>query len=261
MNNLAAIWGKGQFTLTVDGTEKNGVYCLADGASDFNKTITVMNTDGDELGYLWVGGEAQVIDDVTYQLARDGSILTLTVSGAPDLTGDLTGTFTLTDGMLAKKVNIHPDAILHVSSGAVANKTTIHLVGEMYVYSGGVASNTTIQYAGGMLISSGGLASNTTVYGGFVVDNGGKAIDTTIGQDGFGGVIGVAYNTTILAGGEWSVVAGGVTSDTTVKAGGALYVSDGGKLTGKMTFEDGAVVSAPKGAIIDFDLAQTTAGA
>ena len=238
VNNLAAIKGNGKYTLTVDGTEKNGVYNLADGASDFNKTITVMDTDGETLGYLWVNGEAQTFDDVTYQLARAGSTLTLTVSGAPDLTGNLNTEFTLTDGMRAKKVNVLADGMLIVSSGAVANKTTIKLIGGMCVYSGGVASN-------------------TTAYFYFGVDNGGKAIDTTICEDGFFDVVGTADNTTILAGGSMSVVAGGVASDTTVKAGGALNVEDGGKLTGKMTFETGAAVKVYSGATIDFDLTQT----
>lgn len=80
VNDISAITGYGTFTLTVDGTEKVGdIYGLADGASDFNKTISVVNTSGETLGSLWVGSDALVFGEIAYKLTLDDSILTLTV--------------------------------------------------------------------------------------------------------------------------------------------------------------------------------------
>ena len=71
---------------------------------------------------------------------------------------------------------------------------------------------------------------------------------------------GTATNTTVNNGGQVDVDNGGVMNDTTVGPGGSLHISSGGKLTGKMTFADGAVVSADEGAVIDFDVSELAPG-
>ena len=87
VNDLAAIKGNGTFTLTVSGSETEGVYSLADGASGFNKTISVVNTSGEELGTLTVGGGTQKIDGVNYSLAISESTLTVKVGGIDPING------------------------------------------------------------------------------------------------------------------------------------------------------------------------------
>ena len=90
VNDLSVINGTPKYTLTVSGGEADGTYRLADGASGFNKTITVRNTSGAELGTLTVGGGAQEFGEVQYALALDGSgSLTATIcnvapSNGPD---------------------------------------------------------------------------------------------------------------------------------------------------------------------------------
>ena len=59
-------------TLTVSGTQAEGSYKLIEGGSSFNRTITVKNTSGTELGTLTVGGGATNIDGVNYTLALTG---------------------------------------------------------------------------------------------------------------------------------------------------------------------------------------------
>ena len=79
VNNLSIIKGTPKYTLTVNGTQENGVYKLAEGAAGFDKAISVVNTSGKKLGTLTVGGNAKTFGDHSYKLAQDGSLLTVTV--------------------------------------------------------------------------------------------------------------------------------------------------------------------------------------
>ena len=57
INNLSVFHGTeaADFTLTVSDTQKNGWYTLAIDATDFDRTISVLNTVGEQLGTLSVG--------------------------------------------------------------------------------------------------------------------------------------------------------------------------------------------------------------
>jgi len=81
VNSLWVIQGSPLFTLTVDGTQADGVYSLAGGASSFKKTVTVVDTSGNELGTLTVG-EASDIDGTTYTLNLDDGLLSVAVESA-----------------------------------------------------------------------------------------------------------------------------------------------------------------------------------
>ena len=75
------------YTLTVSGTQANGKYKLAGGAAGFDKTISVVNTSGTELGTLSLAGGTQTIGGVDYTLNLGGdNVLSVTV-GAAALTG------------------------------------------------------------------------------------------------------------------------------------------------------------------------------
>jgi len=84
VNDLSIIQGTPVYTLTVDGTQANRVYALADGAADFTGTITVQNTSGDELGILAVGEETVFIGSTGYTLNLTDSRLSVTVD-VPDV--------------------------------------------------------------------------------------------------------------------------------------------------------------------------------
>lgn len=82
VNNLAIIQGMPVYTLTVSAEQAEGVYTLAEGAAEFNSTLTVQNTLGEELGTLAVG-EKLVTEDTVYTLnlgtETAADALTLTV--------------------------------------------------------------------------------------------------------------------------------------------------------------------------------------
>ena len=86
-------------TLTVGDTQANGTYKLAADAAGFDKTISVQNTAGENLGALIVGA-TQKIGGLDYTLNLDGeNLLSVTVGAVvpepvvvpPYLTGDFNG--------------------------------------------------------------------------------------------------------------------------------------------------------------------------
>ena len=80
VNDLSRLYGLPIYTLTVNGNQANGTYKLAEGASGFNRTISVVNTSGTKLGSVGVG-KSVTISGKTYQLKLSGSSLTVTVGG------------------------------------------------------------------------------------------------------------------------------------------------------------------------------------
>ena len=152
--------------------------------------------------------------------------------------------------MVGSSVNILEGGRLIVDGGGSADVVTVNSGGFLYVYNGGKA--TQIKENGGYVGVNDGadvtFVSNS--FGGYVYDSpdewatihsGTTGTDLTVGNDGV-----------IL------VHSGGTAVDTTVAADGNLGVDDGGKLTGKVTIETGANVTVEDGAIVDFDLTQTT---
>ena len=80
VNDLSCVVGLPIYTLTVNGNQTNGTYKLAEGASGFNRTISIVNTSGTKLGSVGVG-KSVTISGKTYQLNRSGGSLTVAVSG------------------------------------------------------------------------------------------------------------------------------------------------------------------------------------
>lgn len=149
---------------------------------------------------------------------------------------------------------------LRISSGGVASKTTVVSSNGLYVYDNGTANETTV-YSGAGLYVHGGVASNTTVhsYGELYIHSGGTAVGVTANASGGIWVEGVASNLIVNSGG--GVGATGTVRNVTISSGGMLHFGAAGKLTGKMTFENGAVVSAFENSFVDFDLTRTSIGA
>jgi len=79
VNNLSLIKGVPLYTLTVSASQAKGVYTLADGATGFGGTITVLNADGSETGKWLTVGKSVEIGDTEYALSLSGSKLALTV--------------------------------------------------------------------------------------------------------------------------------------------------------------------------------------
>ena len=79
VNNLALINGTPDYAITVSGNTKAGTYRLADGASNFNGTITIRNSTAN-LGSIMVGSSLK-IGNTSYTLNKKDGQLTLTVTG------------------------------------------------------------------------------------------------------------------------------------------------------------------------------------
>ena len=82
VNDLSVIQGVPVYTLTVSGTQEEGVYTLAEGATGFSGAITVQNTLGETFGTLTVGGETVFVGGTGYTLNLTDSSLTVAV-GVP----------------------------------------------------------------------------------------------------------------------------------------------------------------------------------
>ena len=297
------------YTVTATIDQGNGTYKLIEDASvfDADKVVSIVNyyNSANVLGTITLDEGTKTIEERQYTLnLSSDNKLTLTVSGAPDITGDLYEPFDLTEGMLGSAVDVQDGGYLNIYGGASAVETTVHSGGYVNVHNGGLASDTTVESGGIMNVSAGGVADTVSVVQGgrlnireggsavLVRENGGMVNDvgsvsfapntftgltlddratvhsgttankTTIGTDGYLYVSsgGLAVNTTVNANGSLLVSSGGVADGLYAMANGGVTVS-GGTLTGWLFLMAGAVVATFEGATIDFDLAQTKAGA
>ncbi len=168
----------------------------------------------------------------------------------------------------------------YVSSGGTANSTSI-TGGSVFVSLGGIANDTTIIDEGGLGVECGGVANGITMIGSdteLEIDGGGTATNI-VAPEGASLQLTVAPDTYIqgtYAGSAfeikdglvsdytvhgWLRISSGGTASNITNESGYMTVSCGGKLTGRMMFESGARVSAYTGAVLDFDLSKTSAGA
>lgn len=73
------------YTITVSADQASGTYVLADNATEFNKSITIKNTAGKELGSLTVNNTLTLGDSkAIYSLVNEASSLKLTISTEKD---------------------------------------------------------------------------------------------------------------------------------------------------------------------------------
>ena len=172
VNDLSVIQGMPKYTLTVDGDLTPGTYDykLADGAAEFNSTISVVNTAGDELGTLMLG-ETVTLSGIDYTLSLIESTLSVSLT-KPDPV--------ISSGLVLK------DETRTVGPNEQYIDTTLSSGGSLYVTSDGSANFTTVNYYGDLIVSSGGAATSTTVntYGNFTVSSGGTANNTTVNTGG-----------------------------------------------------------------------------
>ena len=87
VNDFSQIIGTPDCTITVKVNQANGTYVLAEGASTFDRTVTIRNTAGTSSS-LATGGNA-TLNGKLYALTRTGGELQLTVSG--DAVGNTAG--------------------------------------------------------------------------------------------------------------------------------------------------------------------------
>ena len=95
INDLSLVSGAPTYTITVSTTQAEGTYKLAQGAANFNETISIGDGTTD-YGSITVNGTDLVRNGVTYSLDQANGNLTLTVTGGSasavsNLTGNANG--------------------------------------------------------------------------------------------------------------------------------------------------------------------------
>ncbi|MBP5585047.1 MAG: AIDA repeat-containing protein, partial [Lentisphaeria bacterium] len=253
-------------TLTVANKQLNGTYYLINAASGFNKTITVQNPVGYQLGTLTVGsGPKELLDGVTYDLQQvNGTSLAVVVTGGavPD---PIVSGVTLIDerrdissGMSAIDVKVSAGGILNVFSKGIASNTTVYDGGEFNVNSGGRVEGIAIEKGGSASIFEDVMAKSVVVNGGIFsleqygwaqyLSNGHAVSSNTVVRNG-GQVI--VHDSAYLVGAY--VSEGGrvdVLSDGTFETGrvnGAEVYAFDGALVSRVDLEDGGILNVESG--------------
>ena len=166
---------------------------------------------------------------------------------------------TVCSGGMAENISMLADCILHVSGGTAAGVDIA--AGNLDVDSGGTATGVRAS-RGTEILLYGGIVEDLNTEGSVYVQN--------LHANDFGSAIvsnaslgngarmtldrgGIASDT-VVDPGVLDIHAGGTAASVIVSAGGSMLIASDGKLTGKVTLQDGCFVSAGMGAIIDFDI-------
>ena len=256
LNDYSVISGDPTITLTVDGVLEDGTYRLAENASRFNQTITVVDSSGTQLGAV-PPGLTMDIGGVYYSVnVADGAlIVTLGENGGSTDSGTFigSGSRTVYPGQTSSGLVVTSGGKLIVSSGGRVYDTTVSGYQSdstpapdpitdlgLHLLNGAGANDTSVSgYYAFCFVSSGATAGGLTVYsdGRADVSSGGRIIRLAV-----------------KPGGWLNICSGGVVNDAIFRAGGTgAVISGGGKLTGHILVEDGAVVTMLDGAVLDFD--------
>jgi len=217
------------------------------------------------------GGSANVIS------IRSGGSMTVGPSGRASLVANSDGFMTVSSGGTAYIANAMSGGFfeildggsgvfltlaetgrLAVSSGGKVEK--VNLNGTATVFSGGFASGITVSDGGRFLISAGLAQDVNVVAGGNAVLSGGSAAGVEVASDGFLTVSSGGIAAGVEVSGWTTVHSGGTLDRAEVKSGGWLVVSSGGRLTGQMTFDEGASVNVYGNAVLDFDISSIAPG-
>ena len=287
INNLSVVSGNPDYSVTVTANLASGNYVLASGAESFNTTISVYNTSDLCFGSISLNGSTVTYSGKTYSLNKSNGNLTLNVvQSAPPVTPVSSGNVWIySSGAVMSRADEVSGILLqsggntsmNISSGGIARDTAIHSGGCVYVYKGGEAHNTQIASWGNFYInggnaynteisfayvyaSGGGILSNTTAYyqGGVRLSNG-SAINNTLSRGYIHAYNGAFVNSTVVhSGGNVYLYNKGIVQNTQLNSGGKLYISSGGTHKESLQIENGATVSAYKGAKIDFTLSGRT---
>ena len=167
-------------------------------------------------------------------------------------------------GDAAEDIIISSGVSMLIYSSGAANATTVSAGGWMYVSSGGTATGTMINPGGSMTISSGGTASILfNPWMGTVNSMTGASVaylERDMNVYFGGGSAGLLErgdtlsNVNVTSGLRTIIYSGGALDGASLESWGEMYVFSGGRVTGELNVEQGALVSAYRGSLIDFDL-------
>jgi autotransporter passenger strand-loop-strand repeat protein len=206
------------------------------------------------------GGSMTVGPDGRASLvANSGGILTVSSGGTAYIANIVSkGSVEILNGGSGVFLTLAETGRLFVSSGGIVEK--VNLNGTATVYAGGSASGVTVSDGGGFLISGGFTQDVNVLTGGNAVLSGGSANNARVASDGFLTVSSGGTASVVEVNGWTTVMSGGVVDSVTVNPDAWLIVSSGGKMTGQMTFADGASVNIYGNAVLDFDISALLPG-
>ena len=265
LSNLSLISGTPNYSLTVDANQAIGSYKLAGGAAGFNKTITVKDSAGTELGTIKVDGNPVGYSGKMFGLKlTDGTLSVLVVNGSSEnvFMGTVTsGTKTITSGSSAVGATVDVEGLLIIEDGGNASNTLVKAGGEMVVSSGGKVKGITIEEGGMASVLEDVMAENVVVNGGmFSLEQYGWAYHLSNGHT-------VSSNTVVKNGGQVIVHESAYLVGAYVSEGGRVDVmSDGtfetgrindgevyafnGALVSRVDLEDGGILNVESGGIV-----------
>ena len=162
------------------------------------------------------------------------------------------------------------DGTMIVSSMGSAFVTTVNSGGSVSILSRGNMDTVTVNHRGIMTISSGGSAYSVTENGGCVILE--EKARASFQKNTFTGLVlsdhasatvhknTTASITTVESGGDLHIYSGGSARDVTIHENGVFAVESGGRMTGRITMSDCAIVTVDDDAILNFDLSRAEAG-
>jgi autotransporter passenger strand-loop-strand repeat protein len=248
INDLSVVQGTPTYTLTVDGSQANGDYSLAAGATGFNSTISVVNTTGDALGTLTVGTPT-TISGVDYVLELSGDVLSVSIGeGSGGMSGVTSSglvitseTKTIYDREIYQDTQVSIGGILEVSSGGTALDTTVDSGGTMYISSGGSAKGAEVNSGGEIYVLSDGVLSSAAVNeGGKFYISGGTVSEATINYDAVIYLCGGVLDNVDVTSYSFLTVESGTANNVTIHSGGYLTLYEEGTLNNLTVHSDGS---------------------
>ena len=253
---------------------KNGLFLVSSGGTAHQ---SIISSGGTQIVYAeTMAASATVLDGGVLQVESDGHVRVPVVShgGILSVQSGLAEKAMLYGGSaevvgVAQNAEIMDGGKLTIQADGWSLMTSVRSGGSLTLLEGAFSQMDTVYDGGIMLVSSGGTANNTTVNSGgslflnygasapAVMENGGY-VEVADGAD-------VSFVKNMISGltlenTSATVHAGTTATETTVNSGGRLDVLSGGKLTGIMTFGNGAVISMQENAILDFDISEAASG-
>ena len=244
--------------LTGDGPEKERKATVHSGTTATNTTV---NSDG----------LLDVLDGIAYDTMVNGGTMHVFYGTANSAVVNDGGYLAIEPDGIANSVTVNSNGTINIMTGASVNSATVNPGGHLDILSGGTATGV-VENGGDVYDEDGaevtflpntfsGVAltggKNATVHSGTIAN------DTVVNSDSILLVYssGFANGVTVNRDGKLWIYERGLVNGLTVSSGGELNVGYDGWLTGRITFQPGAIVIPDTVGSLDFDLTQTTAGA
>ena len=232
------------FTLSVSCFQEEGSYMLAEGASGFGKTITVVNfLDGSVLGTISVGETLELFGQ-TWTLDLSDEYLYLEIWGEPTgsasgMTVDAGRSIFVTSGQAVDGATVRRGGMLEIGEEASATEIEIDFGGTARLGWGGFASGVEVNSLGTLIVNGGASATDVLENGGYVDVLGWGGDNVEFRSNTLSGMYlsrgsATIHSNTAATGvalsfdGELHIFSGGTADDIRVSEGGRLFLSEGG---------------------------------